>query len=410
MNIIVLDSTKSIQAQVTSGSSATGLDCIVHYADEISGSPLAPASQTTSIVNGTLTTVCSAPGASTTRMIREITLDNLSSGTMHFKLTLLTSGSTTHIIEDDITTLKTWVMSDKAANALTAITGAGVMSGTTGAVVTHNNSTATAAAYTNANITIDQYGHVTVAANGTGGGGGGGDGWTADTNTWTYSSADSPTFVISVNADMTAIIGVGYRIKLTQTTVKYFIVTAVGTYTGGGTLITVYGGTDYTLANAAITNSKYSNVKAPFGFPLSPSKWTVIITNAGSTSQSSPTIGTWYNPGAIYIDIPIGTWDMGHDEVIRMVNTGLLVQQHTTLSTANNSESNTEFSIVTAIIVNGNGSNTLQVDMPNRRRSIYTAASKTRFYLNCETDWSQTIIGFYGGTSPTTITAICIYL
>ena len=115
-----------------------------------------------------------------------------------------------------------------------------------------------------------------TSATPTGGGGGGGGNWTSDSNTWTFSSADSPTFVISVNADMTALITAGTQIQLTQSaTVKYFIVTAVGAYSGGATLITVYGGTDYTLANSAITSPNYSYAKAPTGFPLSPAKWTV---------------------------------------------------------------------------------------------------------------------------------------
>jgi hypothetical protein len=139
-------------------------------------------------------------------------------------------------------------------------------------------------------------------------GGGSSDGWTAGTGTWSYSSADAPTFVISVNNDQTGIIGVGQRIKLTQTTAKYFIVTAVGAYSGGATLITVYGGTDYTLANAAISTPFWSNVKAPFGFPMSPAKWTVTVTDTSDRTQASPTINVWYNLGSVSISAPIGIW------------------------------------------------------------------------------------------------------
>jgi len=42
------------------------------------------------------------------------------------------------------------------------------------------------------------------------------DGWVADANTWSYSSVDSPTGVISVNADMTSKIQKGMRIKYNQ--------------------------------------------------------------------------------------------------------------------------------------------------------------------------------------------------
>jgi hypothetical protein len=57
-------------------------------------------------------------------------------------------------------------------------------------------------------------------------------GWIPADGTWTFSSADAPTYVVSVNADMTGIISVGMKIKLTHATVKYFIVTAVGAFSG----------------------------------------------------------------------------------------------------------------------------------------------------------------------------------
>ena len=40
------------------------------------------------------------------------------------------------------------------------------------------------------------------------------DGWIVSPGTWTYSSADAPIFVITVNTDLTGKIGVGDRIKL----------------------------------------------------------------------------------------------------------------------------------------------------------------------------------------------------
>src|SRR6185503_19345707 len=96
-----------------------------------------------------------------------------------------------------------------------------------------------------------------------------GAGWIPAAETWTYASADSPTFTFTITGDKTGKYSAGMRIKLTQTTAKYFLITAVS-YSAPNTTVTVYGGTDYTLANAAITLPFYAIVQSPFGFPRSP--------------------------------------------------------------------------------------------------------------------------------------------
>ncbi len=87
-------------------------------------------------------------------------------------------------------------------------------------------------------------------------------GWVNDGNTWTYVSATS----FSVSGDQTAVYQVGDRIRLTQTTVKYFYITALS-FGGGITTVTITGGSDYSLANAAITSPGFSKVFLPNGFP-----------------------------------------------------------------------------------------------------------------------------------------------
>lgn len=89
------------------------------------------------------------------------------------------------------------------------------------------------------------------------------DGWVAaggygSAQTWTYASATT----ITVSSGATSKYSVGDKIKLTQTTVKYFYVVAVA-----NTLLTVTGGSDYTVANAAITLPYYSKIENPQGFP-----------------------------------------------------------------------------------------------------------------------------------------------
>lgn len=84
------------------------------------------------------------------------------------------------------------------------------------------------------------------------------DGWESANESWSYASATT----ITVPSDATTKYQVGDKIKLTQTTVKYFVVTAVS-----ATVLTIYGGSDYTLVNAAISLNYYSKVETPQGWP-----------------------------------------------------------------------------------------------------------------------------------------------
>jgi hypothetical protein len=239
------------------------------------------------------------------------------------------------------------------------------------------------------------------------------DGWIACTGTWTYSSADAPTYVISVDNDQTGIIGVGMRIKLTHAAAtKYFIVTAVGAFGGGVTLITVYGGTDYTLAATAITNPYYSPVKAPFGFPLDPSKWKVRITDTSDRAQASPTDGTWYNLGTLTISIPIGIWDVSYQVILdyqKLATTYIMTQ--VTLSTGNNSETDKDFSAL-SFLTSALAAHTPDLRLMSfvNRRKLLVLVAKTPYYLNGKGTNTLLTIDFRGDLGTTVIEAVCAYL
>lgn len=109
-------------------------------------------------------------------------------------------------------------------------------------------------------------------------------GWYPISATLAYSSANAPTFVATTSTDLTSTISVGMKLKLTQTTVKYFIVTAITSNS-----ITLYGGTDYTLANATINNVYFSNVKTPYGWNNSLNYDMDIIKVSKSTVQNLTT-------------------------------------------------------------------------------------------------------------------------
>lgn len=109
----------------------------------------------------------------------------------------------------------------------------------------------------------------------------GSDGWLPSGETWTYASATT----FTVSGDKTGKYSPGDKIKLTQTSVKYFYVMSVS-YSAPNTTVTIYAGTTYTLANAAITSPYYSKQLTPNGFP-SKFQFTPTITGFSSTLDNN---------------------------------------------------------------------------------------------------------------------------
>ena len=109
-------------------------------------------------------------------------------------------------------------------------------------------------------------------------------GWIGAVGTWTYASATS----ITIPSGGASLYAVGDRIKLTQTTVKYFYVISVA-----DTALGITGGTDYTLTNAAITSPYFSHAASPVGFPNRFIYAPTIGFTAG-TAPNTVSSGTYY--------------------------------------------------------------------------------------------------------------------
>lgn len=232
-------------------------------------------------------------------------------------------------------------------------------------------------------------------------------GWIPFVNTLTYSSADSPTFVISIDTDVTGFLSVGMRIKLDQSSTLYFGVTGVGAYSGGATLVTVFGGTGvgaYTLTNAAISNAFYSSEKEPFGFPMDESIWRVVAADITNLAQALPAANTYYN--FLSISLPIGQWDVGYQTNTEVTITTAAVTNiglRTTLSTANNSASDGEFTasnvVPFPIVVSGTSR------YPASRKKTLTLVTKTTYYLNALVSSAATSLNMRGDIGSTMIVA-----
>lgn len=267
---------------------------------------------------------------------------------------------------------------------------------------TSNNKFMKASATAGENIVLTAgAGSLTIAA----------PGWVPSGETWTYASADDPTFTFTISGDLSTKYSAGMKVKLTQTTVKYFIITKVA-YSNPTTTITVYGGTDYDLANAAITSPYFSIAKTPQGFPMDRTKWTVSLTDSSDQTQSTPTASTWYNLGSLSLTIPIGSWDVSYNLVGRCVESSATTTTdfRATLSTANNSESDTNFTVRVFLLA---ASAAQQIQQLITKQKDLVLTSKTTYYLNAQTQNNNIdSITFRGSNNggDTVIRAICTYL
>jgi len=232
-------------------------------------------------------------------------------------------------------------------------------------------------------------------------------GWVGAGETWTYASADDPTYTFTITGDKTTKYSAGMKIKLTQTTAKYFIITKVA-YSSPNTTITMYGGTDYDLANAAITSPYYSTQKAPQGFPTSPAKWSILVVDTGARTQSTPSNGTWYNLGTTnrQISIPIGVWRVYYKTDVWGLATAGRIDLYCSLSAANNSESDKQFSV--RVI---NSSLSLS-GIPATASKTLTMATKATYYLvyKIAESTSPSHLASDGSGVSTIIEAVCSYL
>jgi len=106
------------------------------------------------------------------------------------------------------------------------------------------------------------------------------DGWTLANETWTYASATT----ITVPSGAANKYSKGDKIRLKQGGgYKYFYIIGVT-----DTVLTVTGGSDYTVANSAISDIYYSKSASPVGFPKYFNFTIVNFTTSGTAFTNQP--------------------------------------------------------------------------------------------------------------------------
>jgi len=225
-------------------------------------------------------------------------------------------------------------------------------------------------------------------------------GWFPLPATLTYSSADTSTFVVTTDKDLTSFISLGMKIKLNHSSeIKYFIVTDITSNS-----ITLYGGTDYAITSGSISNVYFSPNKTPFGFPMNPDKWSVTVRDTLRWQQDNPNPNQFYNPNGTFIDIPIGLWNVDLECMPRTIyNSSACLNIYSLLSTSSTSRQNPLIDIDNIM----SGVDRLEIFTKNNR--IISITSKTRYYFLIYYYTVSTSL-VLNNAVPLTIKAVCAYL
>lgn len=165
---------------------------------------------------------------------------------------------------------------------------------------------------------------------------------------------------------------------ITAGTTNYSITTAISS---DGLTETVQVPEGDTLpTTGGISAVSYSTQKVPYGFPSNREKWRVKALQKTLAQSSATTVNTWYNIASYGITLPIGDFMVGYQIAAQSNPTGGgAVEVKTTLSTANNSESDSEFTSYATINISVNS---LGYGLQIFREKGMSMTSATFYYLN----------------------------
>lgn len=147
--------------------------------------------------------------------------------------------------------------------------------------------------------------------------------------------------------------------------------------------------------SGGVSAMSYSTQKAPYGMPIGKDKWTINLLNRTQiTYATNPTANVWYNVG-MQIVIPVGVWDVYNIHNVTVSHAGASgMYAVMTLSTGNNSETNTNFSAPGSSA----SPTSTQTDSTITTSDTISLTSATTHYVNLRTPNSATQNLYLRGT------------
>jgi len=243
------------------------------------------------------------------------------------------------------------------------------------------------------------------------------DGWIDADETWTYSSVDDPTGVITVPSDATTKYSFGMRISFVNGgNTIYGIVTAVTSTTI--TFLHEIDPTDsqalYLMANSAITVPRYSSQKAPFGFPMEKTKWSIVVTDSTSRSAGAYTASTYVydSSGNCEIDVPIGSFDLSFKSTVigTLSAASNQINLNIALSTSNNSVSDEDLKVFDQDYLVGGNNVIIRGNFTATQSKVVNLTAKDTYYIIAQMNATGDDVSFRNDLCPLVITAVCAYL
>lgn len=226
--------------------------------------------------------------------------------------------------------------------------------------------------------------------------------------TFTFVSYDSETLtgVVSSDLDMTPYLNVGMKVKFTQNSAtKYAIITAITS-----TQLSLFLGTDYSINSSAISNTYYSMLKTPYGFPLEQTKWRIFYNNTTNQATATPENFVWKQAGTLQKVIPPGAWRLELKVLPGFTtDSGTDTGGYVTLSTTTNSVGSLR--LTSLVYFYDNTTNAKQSFNTVILKDNVEVATPTTFYVLMK-PFNQyvTACGARGDYIDTQIIAECAYL
>lgn len=226
-------------------------------------------------------------------------------------------------------------------------------------------------------------------------------GWYEITSTFTYSSwnDNTKTAVISSGDNLTNVLSVGMKVKFTQNSTKYGIITAIS-----NSAITLFMGTDYVLEDTNISSFCFSTLKAPFGFPMNTEKWTLELKKTTNTIIAAPTKSVWYMGDDYILTVPVGLWEITYNLKVQFKPAS---QVYSTVDLSTSPSESTNLGMTFSNVFTTNAIYGYWAS----RSKIFNVEEETQYHLIFKNDTDYTNLYFVGAESvPATITARCLYL